>query len=349
MGKLFTPIFRLASPLFDKLSYNELQEVRINSAARYKKDRDSTTYSVHVLDDLMENVNMWVKQLPIGDNQDSWYQHSSNVMIARRSIIFENEEYKRGYTDFNKAIETDTFDSYKKIDSKYVEPRKVMERTILFEFIVKYFGIETPGNKFIKRLAEDVLTKLETSLKKVVVPAKCRNTGLEACMQDINDTCTNSLNKNHDVNEGDTTDMVVESVNDDNGIALEHTLDNIIDDIDDDDDYYDMNDHIITTVDDDDNRSLLNSDCNKLALVNIFEVGKQKMMDQNIHEYRERKKKRISRHDKFMNDLYDKLLSPNQGLEGRIDALRVDTIASMNVELPSFMVSFRSIKNKTTM
>ena len=174
---------------YGKLSYNELQEVRINSAARYKKDGDRTTYAVHVLDDLMENVNMWVKQLPIGDTQDSWYQHSSNVMVARRSIIFENEEYKRGFTDFNKAIENEKFEQYKKMDSKYVEPRKVVERTILFEFNVKYFGIEIPGSKFSIKAAEAVLLNLETSLKKPIAIAKCRNVGLEACIQDINDTC----------------------------------------------------------------------------------------------------------------------------------------------------------------
>ena len=159
-------------------------------------------------------MNIWVKQLPIGDNQDSWYQHSSNVMIARRSIMFENEEYKRGCTAFNKAIDTENFNSHKKIDSKYVEPRKALERTIIFEFIVKCFSIETRGTKFSMRSAKEVLSKLETSLKKVVGPAKSRNTGLEACMQDVNDDCGHKLNNIDDNKDVDATVLVGDSVDD---------------------------------------------------------------------------------------------------------------------------------------
>ena len=72
------------------------------------------------------------------------------------------------------------------------------------------------------------------------------------------------------------------------------------------------------------------------------------MIEQDIHEYRQRKKKRIARHDSFINNLYDKLLSPNQGLEGRIDALSIDMLPPLPVEIPSFMVSFRMIRNGYT-
>ena len=94
---------------FLESSYGTLQEIRINSSCKYKIDNKdgSSFYPMHVLDEVMENVNMWVKALPVNQAEESWTIHSPNVTLARRSILFEHSEYKRGLLDFEKLLYQD--------------------------------------------------------------------------------------------------------------------------------------------------------------------------------------------------------------------------------------------------
>ncbi len=57
-----------------------------NSNQLSEGENESNYASLHVLDDTMENVNKWVKELPLGDTQESWVLHSPNVMLAQRCI-----------------------------------------------------------------------------------------------------------------------------------------------------------------------------------------------------------------------------------------------------------------------
>lgn len=72
---------------------------------------------------------MWVKALPLGNNEDSWILHSPNVMLARQCINFEQEEYRRGLLNFDKVMKEGVFEVEKKSVSAYVEPRKNREQS----------------------------------------------------------------------------------------------------------------------------------------------------------------------------------------------------------------------------
>ena len=88
------------------ITFKQLQEIRINSASKNRHNSQSVDdfASYHVLDEVMENVNMWVKALPLGDDEDSWLNHSPNVMAARRCALFVKQEYKRGIVDFETLL-----------------------------------------------------------------------------------------------------------------------------------------------------------------------------------------------------------------------------------------------------
>jgi len=50
-----------------------LQEIRINSSCRYYEDHlpSKTYHPMHVLDEVIENINMWVKELPVNQEESS--------------------------------------------------------------------------------------------------------------------------------------------------------------------------------------------------------------------------------------------------------------------------------------
>ena len=50
----------------------------------------------------MENINKYTKELLLGDSQESWKYHSTNVMYAKRSMHFEQNEIMRHRIDFDK-------------------------------------------------------------------------------------------------------------------------------------------------------------------------------------------------------------------------------------------------------
>ena len=63
---------------YSEIDYNDLHDIRVNSASRYKhcyKEANSDAVSTsqydftpyHVLDESMENVNIWVTCLPLND------------------------------------------------------------------------------------------------------------------------------------------------------------------------------------------------------------------------------------------------------------------------------------------
>ena len=83
---------------YEGISLSCLQEVRCNMAHRYQEatDEDNDNKIVlHVLDEVMENINGWLKKLPLGSDVDSWIYHSPNLMCARQCMNFEREEHAK--------------------------------------------------------------------------------------------------------------------------------------------------------------------------------------------------------------------------------------------------------------
>jgi hypothetical protein len=108
---------------YSDISQSELNEIRINASCRYRKDNKNKVYVMHVLDEMMENVNGWTKMLPLGADQDSWIEHSPNVMVARRCLNFVNNECRRGLINFEDAV-NDNHDLQPQEHeySKYIQP-----------------------------------------------------------------------------------------------------------------------------------------------------------------------------------------------------------------------------------
>ena len=107
------------------ISYQQLLELRINSVCRFYEINKDRSYPMHAMDSVMENINMFVKKLPIDSSDQSWIVHYPNVMVARRSLNFVDQEYRRGLLNFGQAIDDDELPEYAKYThSQYVEPRK---------------------------------------------------------------------------------------------------------------------------------------------------------------------------------------------------------------------------------
>ena len=63
--------------------------------------------------------------------------------MARGSILFEQNEYKRGLLDFEKLLESDKVEERNISSNKYVVPRKKREKEHVFEYLMKCFGKES--------------------------------------------------------------------------------------------------------------------------------------------------------------------------------------------------------------
>ena len=79
----------------------------------------------------MENINKYTKQLVIGEDERSWVFHSPNVVVGRKSSIFENSEFVRGNIDYSKVI-AERKQSHEERSSG-VLPRSTLERIRMYE------------------------------------------------------------------------------------------------------------------------------------------------------------------------------------------------------------------------
>ena len=129
---------------YSEIDYWNLQEMRVNSPCRYWTNNMNNLHSLHVLDELMENVSMWTKALPFGSNQESWVLHSPNVMAGRKAHNFVNCECRRRLLDFEATtIHRITLQHRCIIRKKYVPPHCVRERHRILEFFQTIFSWTT--------------------------------------------------------------------------------------------------------------------------------------------------------------------------------------------------------------
>ena len=80
---------------YRNISYKQLGKIRVNSAVTYKvnPDENSATNNCKCLDEMQENNNGDSKILPVGSNEESWIEHTPNLMFGKRSIAFVDAEY----------------------------------------------------------------------------------------------------------------------------------------------------------------------------------------------------------------------------------------------------------------
>ena len=312
-------------------TYGELQEIRLNSSCRYRKDTKNNVYTMHVLDELMENVNYWTKCLPLGNDQDSWVNHSPNVMVARRCLNFVNNEYRRGLLDFESAIETDSKpEQHNQQYSAYVEPRCMLERSRMFELFVELFNNEIEGRHFNIKQCESKIDLLSTKLKQNETPST--PSALEEVIDGIND-----LNREKD-------SPLISNYIDSNSVDIsnhELEIDRHDDNDNDSNDNDDREEEDIIIVDDIINDSTkLRSDCHRLALSNVIDMGKEKMTVLNIAIQRKNMSIMTQCHDNFLFDSFNNILKESN----QTGNFPMSEISKVPTSISSFIRDFDKVK-----
>ena len=79
---------------YGDIEYRNLYEIRVNSICYYNHNNANNMHSLYVLDELIENINMWMKMLPLESDQESWIHHSPNVIFTRKAHMFVHNEYR---------------------------------------------------------------------------------------------------------------------------------------------------------------------------------------------------------------------------------------------------------------
>lgn len=287
---------------YHNISYSQLHEICINCGCRYKKDdsKNKIFYPLHVLDEVMENVNMWVKKLPVNQDPKSWMIHSPNVTLAQRCQLFENDEYKRSHLNFSNLLEYGTVEEEHTKKNQYVEPRKCIEKSRVFEFISKTLGNENLHSRMIEeeRFIE-VVSSLTTVLKKKEIP------------NGVNDYEDKDLNAIFDSMNDQITTL------DDNSVVSDTESVNSIMSTDTTSTYGSASDNN-TSKDTISIDSVSLTKYHKYSTSDIIEMAKNEMSKQKFNDVRMRKKKRKDRNDNFLLDLFQSLDGSNNDIDNDI-------------------------------
>ena len=76
-----------------EISYRDSCAMQINSPVRHKVsvDANGDKYRMIVLDEAMESINKYAKQIVVGKDKRSFILHSPNISVARKSAMLENK------------------------------------------------------------------------------------------------------------------------------------------------------------------------------------------------------------------------------------------------------------------
>ena len=179
----------------------------------------------------MENVNMWVKHLPLGDDQESWAMHSPNVTVAQRCRLFDQNEYRRGITNFEKLLDSGTQEYRCLNKNKYVQPRKTVEKKRIFECLMLYFKEETANRDSCAEDLHSLIENLTTPLAKEQ-HEQCEEQNalddpdLDTIFNEMNDIAhtSNECNSHEDTTTLDDTEVDdIDDPSESNGTSLKLT------------------------------------------------------------------------------------------------------------------------------
>ena len=72
-----------------------LQETCVNLSLCYHTGSNfcGYHYELRVIDEFMENINMWTESMLVSANEESWKNHSLNVIAANKGAVFEQTQY----------------------------------------------------------------------------------------------------------------------------------------------------------------------------------------------------------------------------------------------------------------
>ena len=158
----------------------------------------------------------------MGTDPTSWVVHSPNIMCARRSIAFEEGEYRRARMDLENS-----FDSFgpsvssqrKSYHHNTTETRKNRERYRLYEFVVEMFQEHIPNHQMLMDGGYEVIKCLKTVLKECKEGNETDDDPLKTCISNL---MQKSTSDSSDDEQNDHIDDTLDN-------TLENTLDNTID------------------------------------------------------------------------------------------------------------------------
>ena len=291
---------------YNEISYSQLHKIRINSGCRYKANIDDKNihFPMHVLDEVMENVNMWVKKLPVNHDPKSWVTHSPNVCLAQRCVAFEKAEYKRGFINLEKMLKYGIITDRNDCDTKYVEPKKTIEKQHVFEFVSRVLKTESVNTRLLDEesfIAE--LNNLETKLKKKVPTEESTISPFED--QDLNEIFEvmngTSVIPDDDSSSNDSGISIVTNDTDMSTNTLSADKENDPSNEDDDDLAFSISNVTLGKA-------------NRYSTSDILSLAKEEMKQHSFNEIRMRKKQRRERNDEFLYSLFQKLDGPNNNI-----------------------------------
>ena len=190
---------------YHEISHKILTDLRKNAYVRYREglDVDGNKFSIHALDDCMENINRWLKQMLLGNNIASWENHTPNLMAAHKCNNFEKANFKKTRLIVNKDGTT-SIQEYQSETTKTKSPKSLVEMKRLYEWLVMFLL------NFRERIISDkdgelFISKISTPLKKKDNNIVCERSGLEdtlnQCIETIfEETCADdSDNEDNDI------------------------------------------------------------------------------------------------------------------------------------------------------
>lgn len=265
---------------YSEISYTSLEELRRNSYVRRNKNTDLNGVDFHcsALDELQEENNHDVKQLPICGDKASWIQHSKNIGFARACRNFVDEQFHRRHLHYvedsntdNTILEPKNKSNHERIHTNVSS--SALEKTRIYEFLVQLLcdGNNNPCELDYSN-GVNIITKLKTSLK-----------------QDETSTTTNEDSASENTTPTDTLHDCFSRI-----FEVNRSIDGT--DID------EANNNVQRMEDSGDNDLNITNATHprkELALSNVFNCGKRYLEMNNIIELRNRRKKRLERDEKY--------------------------------------------------
>ena len=217
------------------------------------------------LDECQEIINCWTKKLPIKGDEKTWVEHSKNLMFSRQCINYQREQHMRHHLCYKSASDDEVVrkNGVNPGHIRSVEPRKVVGKTRMYEFIVKLVDNESLFEfQLQSKHGDELIDTLECQFNK--------KDDQEESPSGITDKLSQSIEALFDYENESST---VDDNNDIDNVRGREEVDNDLEE--------DIEDHI--------------NKLHRFALVDVFEFGNKELVQQNILSTRLRRKRRLGR------------------------------------------------------
>lgn len=250
----------------------------------------------------MENINGWTKRLLLGPDEQSWKNHSPNLMCAHRCNNFEMQSFIKNRFECDEVNKPQRKYNISQT-TKTIEPRAVIEKKRIYEWSIRMFDIEVANRTMSQNESHSIIDDLST-------PLKAKPTLLDNNV-DVLEECIDNIFYNNKVDDDEEED--VDSMTNGNEV------------IDDEEDI----DEIDDTMNDDEgvevNTNKSHGDIHRLSIVNIFEEGRKELHKMGVQNMRLNRKKRLARCDKFHIKLNEIVLSQSENFEDDCNSILSST------------------------